>query len=152
MRRACGSPTTAARVDAKRWEADQLAKLDAGSWIDPARGRMTFAALAEEWQASRGHLAVRSQETTRFLLDKYVIPEIGAYPISGISAADVERVMSALTGRGHSTATMTMDLYRHLFSEATWQAMERLTTGPLAKAPRSLETSSLRSTSGPARA
>ena len=25
-------------------------------------------------QASRGHLAVRSQETTRFLLDKYVIP------------------------------------------------------------------------------
>lgn len=48
---------------------------------------MTFAALAEEWQASRGHLAVRSQETTRFLLDKYVIPEVGAYPISGISAA-----------------------------------------------------------------
>lgn len=37
------------RVDAKRWEADQLAKLDAGSWIAPARGRMTFAALAEEW-------------------------------------------------------------------------------------------------------
>ena len=52
-------------LDAKRWEADQLAKLDAGSWIDPARGRMTFAALAEEWQASRGHLAVRSQETCR---------------------------------------------------------------------------------------
>ncbi len=25
------------RVDARRWEADQLAKLDAGSWIDPAR-------------------------------------------------------------------------------------------------------------------
>jgi len=64
-----------------------------------------FAALAEEWQASRGHLAVRSQETTRFLLDKYVIPEIGAYPISGISAADVERVMSALTARGLATAT-----------------------------------------------
>ena len=53
----------------------------------------------------RGHLAVRSQETTRFLLDKYVIPEIGAYPISGISAADVERVMSALTARGLATAT-----------------------------------------------
>ncbi|GEA84820.1 tyrosine-type recombinase/integrase [Cellulomonas gelida] len=25
------------RVDAKRWEADQLAELDAGSWIDPAK-------------------------------------------------------------------------------------------------------------------
>ncbi len=26
------------RVDAKRWEADQLAKLDAGSWIDRRAG------------------------------------------------------------------------------------------------------------------
>ena len=26
------------RSDAKRWEADQLAKLASGGWIDPARG------------------------------------------------------------------------------------------------------------------
>lgn len=32
---------------------------------------------------------------------------------------------------GHSTATMTMDLYGHLCSEATWQAMERLPVIPL---------------------
>jgi len=34
---------------------------------------------------------------------------------------------------GHSTATMAMamDQYRHLFSEATWQAMERLPAIPL---------------------
>lgn len=50
-------------------------------------------------------MAVRSQETTRFPLDRYVIPEVGAYPISGISAADVERVMSALTARVLATAT-----------------------------------------------
>ena len=36
---------------------------------------------------------------------------------------------------GHSTATMTMDLYGHLFSEATWQAMERLPAIPLMEAP-----------------
>ena len=64
-----------------------------------------FAARVEEWQASRGHLAVRSQETTRLQRDQYVITGIGAYPISGISAADVERVMSALTARGLATAT-----------------------------------------------
>ncbi|MFC8190369.1 hypothetical protein ACFUMH_01765 [Cellulomonas sp. NPDC057328] len=95
-------------------------ELNAGSWIDPARGRMTFAALAGGWQASRGHLAVRSQETTRFLLDKYVIPEIGAYPISGISAADVERVMSALTARGLATATRrrTLSMIRLVFDYA----------------------------------
>lgn len=93
------------RTDAKRWEADQLAKLASGGWIDPARGRVTFAALAEEWQASRQHLAVRSQETTRFLLDSYVLPVIGRLPIGAISATDVERVLTAMTSRGLATAT-----------------------------------------------
>ena len=37
------------------------AKLDAGSWIDPARGRMTFAARAEVWPPSRAPVAGRSQ-------------------------------------------------------------------------------------------
>lgn len=40
---------------------------------------------------------------------------------------------------GHSTATMTMDLYGHLFSEATWQAMERLPVIPLMQTPRAIE-------------
>jgi len=93
------------RVDAKRWEADQLTKLQSGAWIDPARGRVTFAALAAEWQDSREHLAVRSQETTRFLLDSYVLPVLGPLPIAAISATDVERAMTAMTSRGLATAT-----------------------------------------------
>ena len=39
---------------------------------------------------------------------------------------------------GHSTATMTMDLCGHLFSEATWQAMERLPVIPLMRSPRAI--------------
>ncbi|WP_263732239.1 hypothetical protein [Cellulomonas sp. SG140] len=39
---------------------------------------------------------------------------------------------------GHSTATMTMDLYGQLFSEATWRAMERLPAIPLMEAPRAI--------------
>ena len=93
------------RVDARRWEADQLSKLQSGAWIDPARGRVTFAALAAEWQDSREHLAVRSQETTRFLLDSYVLPVLGPLPIAAISATDVERAMTAMTSRGLATAT-----------------------------------------------
>src|SRR5665648_1083944 len=93
------------RVDARRWEADQLSKLQSGTWIDPARGRVTFAALAAEWQDSREHLAVRSQETTRFLLDSYVLPVLGPLPIAAISATDVERAMTAMTSRGLATAT-----------------------------------------------
>lgn len=69
-------------------------------WIDPARGRVTFTTLAEEWQGSLQHLAVRSQETTRFLLDSYVLPVIGRLPIGAISAADVERVLTTNVARG----------------------------------------------------
>lgn len=93
------------RADAKRWEADQLSKLQAGGWIDPVRGRISFAALAEEWQSSREHLAVRSQETTRFLLDSYILPVLGSLPIAAISATDVERALTAMTSRGLATAT-----------------------------------------------
>ena len=36
---------------------------------------------------------------------------------------------------GHATATMTMDLYGHLFSEAPWVAMDRMPTFPEPAAP-----------------
>ena len=93
------------KTDAKRWDADQLVKLQSGAWIDPTRGRVSFGTLAEEWQNSRQHLAVRSQETTQFLLESYVIPLLGRFPIAVISATDVERVLTAMTVRGLATAT-----------------------------------------------
>ncbi|GEL98343.1 site-specific integrase [Cellulomonas terrae] len=93
------------KTDARRWEADQLVKLQRGTWIDPTRGRVSFGTLAEEWQGSRQHLAVRSQETTQFLLDSYVIPLLGRFPIAVISATDVERVLTSMTVRGLATAT-----------------------------------------------
>ena len=43
------------------------------------------------------------------------------------AGADVKAVQMIL---GHATATMTMDLYGHLFSEAPWVAMERMPTFP----------------------
>jgi len=52
------------------------------------------------------------------------------------AGADVKAVQVIL---GHSTATMTMDLYRNLFSEATWTAMERLPAIPLRSAPPAIE-------------
>jgi len=93
------------KTDARDWEADQLVKLRTGAWIDPSRGRVSFATLAKEWQGSREHLAVRSQETTQFLLDSYVVPVIGRLPIGVISATDVERVLTAMTSHGLATTT-----------------------------------------------
>lgn len=41
-----------------------------------------------------------------------------------IAAGAVVKAVQVILG--HSTATMTTDLYGHLSSDATWQAMERL--------------------------
>jgi hypothetical protein len=35
---------------AERFERDQLGNRDRGEWIDPAAGRVTLTAWAEEWQ------------------------------------------------------------------------------------------------------
>ncbi|MBK5250205.1 MAG: tyrosine-type recombinase/integrase [Actinomycetales bacterium] len=43
------------------------------------------------------------------------------------AGADVKAVPVIL---GHATATMTMDLYGHLFSDTPWVAMERLPSFP----------------------
>ncbi|HEY8717006.1 tyrosine-type recombinase/integrase [Pengzhenrongella sp.] len=91
--------------DAKRWQADQTSKLRAGDWIDPARGRMSFARLAEEWQSSREHLAARSQETTRYLLDRDILPVLGRLPLAAISATDIELALTEMTTRGLATST-----------------------------------------------
>ncbi|WP_243883439.1 tyrosine-type recombinase/integrase [Cellulomonas dongxiuzhuiae] len=48
------------------------------------------------------------------------------------AGADVKAVQVIL---GHSTAAMTMDLYGHLFSGATRQAIERLPAIPLVQVP-----------------
>ncbi|MEZ0446867.1 tyrosine-type recombinase/integrase [Cellulomonas sp. ICMP 17802] len=58
------------------------------------------------------------------------------------AGADVKAVQMNL---GHATATMTMDLYGHLFSEAPWVAMERMPMFPelprVAPAPKPAEAS-----------
>ncbi len=43
------------------------------------------------------------------------------------AGADVKAVETIL---GHSTATMTMDLYGRLFTEATWAATDKMPTYP----------------------
>lgn len=43
---------------------------------------------------------------------------------------------------------VTMDLYAHLLSEATWQAMERLQVISLIEAPRAIGPAAARTASG----
>ena len=37
------------KVDAQRWEVEELGQLSQGTWIDPRAGRTTFREYAGEW-------------------------------------------------------------------------------------------------------
>lgn len=122
--------TFARLADARRWEGDQIAKVSSDGWIDPRRGEIPFAEIAAEWQASRAHLAPRSQETTQFLLDRDVLPALGRLPVSAISSADVMRLLASMNGRGLAVSTQrrTLSVVRLVFDYAI--ADGRLTTNP----------------------
>lgn len=124
--------------EARRWEADQESKLRAGEWIDPARGKIAFAEVAEEWQSSREHLAVRSQETTRFLLNRYVLPKLGRLPVAAISSIDVENVLTAMTSRGLAIATQrrTLSVIRLVLQRAVDDKRLAVNVAQQVKQPR----------------
>ncbi|MHB1946386.1 MAG: tyrosine-type recombinase/integrase [Metallibacterium sp.] len=75
--------------------------------IDPSAERkaakdadaLTFEAVAREWLARRD-LAPATANKHRWLLERHVLPVLGAKPISSITAADVLAMLQALEGRG----------------------------------------------------
>lgn len=125
-------------AEARRWEADQESKLRAGEWIDPNRGKISFAEVAEQWQASREHLAVRSQETTRFLLDRYVLPKLGRLPVAAVSPIDVQNVLTAMTSRGLAIATQrrTLSVIRLVLQRAVDDKRLAVNVAQQVKQPR----------------
>ena len=75
--------------------------------IDPSAARKaakdadadTFEALAREWLA-RQDLAPATANKHRWLLERHVLPALGAKPIRSITAADVLAMLQALESRG----------------------------------------------------
>ena len=66
---------------------------------EKAADALTFEAIAREWLA-RQDLAPATAKKHRWLLERHVLPVLGAKPIASISAADVLAMLQSLEGRG----------------------------------------------------
>ncbi len=88
------SRTFRTRRDAVAYEAAQRTALSRGGWLDPRRGEVTVAEVAEEWL--RSNVAKRASTWARdeSALRVHVLPEVGKRPISSLSPADVRAVVS----------------------------------------------------------
>ncbi len=84
------------KVDAQRFQAQiETAKIT-GSYVDPARGKVTAGVWADKWLATQGHLKPSTYARYAGIVTKHVKPRWGNVPLAKISHADVAEWVSVL--------------------------------------------------------
>lgn len=90
-----GRRTSEGGFETKR-EAERLAhrramEIEGGTWVDPARSRMTFAEYVDRyfWPTAR-HLELTTQAAYRSNLDRHFLPAFGDLPMRRIVASVVQ--------------------------------------------------------------
>lgn len=79
-----------------------------GNFVDPARGRVTIAVVAEEWlEARRAATAARNGKRTTLsrvegIVGKHILPTLGSVRVGGLTQADVGAWVSTLDGEAES--------------------------------------------------
>jgi integrase len=111
------------RRDAEAYERSQLVARDRGTWTNPRAGKVTVGAFADRWldgRTVRGRtLAPRTVESYRYLLDHYVLPEFGAFPLSKVTPGAVRSWHAGLVRSGPATvAPKAYRLLHALFATA----------------------------------
>lgn len=96
--------------------------------VDPSARRraeklshaLTFELIAREWLGLQsGKLAEATLGKTRWILDTFVLPELGSRPIGDITAPDLLSVLRKVEARGaHETAHRTKQLCGQVFRYA----------------------------------
>ena len=81
--------TFTTKTAADRWLAALETDLMRGQWIDPRAGAVLLSTYVETWLAGRADLKVRTQELYRWLLGKYVVPQLGHLRLEELTPSTV---------------------------------------------------------------
>lgn len=95
----------ARKVEADRFRADVEHSLNVGSYVDPAAGRVTFRAYAEEWRVMQPHRP-RTAERVESQLRVHVYPVIGPRPLAAIRTSELQAFVSGLAAAPSSVRTI----------------------------------------------
>ena len=95
--------------DADDWLATVQADMSRGTWLDPRRSGVTLATYAQGWLSSRRvkgrPLALRTLETYRGSLDRWILPRLGRLELGQITPAVVRRWHAEVSTATGPTAT-----------------------------------------------
>jgi integrase len=97
--------TFTTKTAADRWLAALETDLMRGQWIDPRAGAVLLSTYAETWLAGRADLKVRTQELYRWLLGKYVVPQLGHLRLEELTPSTVRAWHATLLRDGSPTPT-----------------------------------------------
>ena len=82
-------------------------RVEDGTWINPAAGRITFRDYVEQtWWPSR-HLEVSTRAAYRSYLDRHFIPFFGHRPMSSIGPSTVQAWVTQASAEGLSSRSLT---------------------------------------------
>lgn len=81
----------ATKADADAALTRAKADVQRGGFVAPERGRVILAEYADRWFEHHPTLAPKTRELYRTLLDKHVLPHLGASPLGDIEPATIER-------------------------------------------------------------
>ena len=93
------------KTAADRWLAALETDLMRGQWIDPRAGAVLLSKYAETWMAGRSDLKVRTLELYRWLLGKYVVPQLGHLRLEEITPSTVRAWHATLLRDGSPSPT-----------------------------------------------
>jgi integrase len=103
--------TFATKTDAAKWLDQTRAGILEGRWRDPVLGKVRFLDYAERWITERPGLRPRTVDLYRWLLGRYLEPELGKIRLGDLNTLVVRRWRAGLLEQGVSE-TMVAKAYR----------------------------------------
>ena len=121
--------TFATKTAADRWLAAVETDIARGQWVDPRSRQLLLSVYADSWLPARADLKIRTRELYRWLLDKYVLPQLGHLQLDQVTSTVVRAWHATLTQDGSPTPTrQAYALLRAILNTAV--ADELLTRNP----------------------
>lgn len=87
--------TFATKREAQLFEGEQRSAHERGTWVDPRPAReTTVAEWAAQWQRLNRHKAPTTKETDRAVLERHLLPRMGAVAIGAVTPIDIQSLVA----------------------------------------------------------
>ena len=94
------------KIDAQRWLDSVSAAIQAGTYVDPVRSRLTVAELAHEWLTGKINLRPTTLARYESALTVHVLPRWGPVALVRVSHGGIRAWVAELAAAGQSGASI----------------------------------------------